>query len=123
MKIPNNDIPPVIVVIIPAFNEADSIARVLADIPKRLVAEVVVVDNNSSDATARIAREAGVTVLAESRQGYGFSCMKGIVYLQLKPRPPDIVVFLDADYADYPQEMLDLIRPIIEEDADLVIGS
>ena len=97
--------PPGIVVIIPAFNEADSIAKVLADIPKSLVAEVVVVNNNSTDSTAEKARDSGATVLDEPRQGYGFACLKGVAYLTSKSDKPDIVVFMDADYADYPGEI------------------
>ena len=119
----SNKEPSEIVVIIPAFNEADSIARVLADIPKNLVAEVVVVNNNSADATSENARNAGATVLDEPRRGYGFACLKGIDYLQSKSAKPDIVVFMDADYADYPEEMVDLIKPIVEQNCDLVIGS
>jgi glycosyltransferase involved in cell wall biosynthesis len=117
------DARPVIVVIIPAFNEADSIARVLADIPDGLAAGVVVVDNNSSDATADNARKAGVTVLREPRQGYGYACARGIEHCNALPRKPDIVVFLDADYADFPEEMSDLVKPIIEQGFDMVIGS
>ena len=115
--------PPGIVVIIPALNEADSIAKVLADIPKSLVAEVVVVNNNSSDSTAEKARNSGATVLDEPRQGYGFACLKGVEYLTSKANKPDIVVFMDADYADYPGEIANLIKPVIEQNCDLVIGS
>ncbi len=112
-----------IVVIIPAFNEADSITKVLADIPKSMVAEVVVVDNNSTDSTSENATNAGATVLNEPRRGYGFACLKGIDYLQSRSTKPDIVVFMDADYADYPEEIVYLIKPIIEQNCDLVIGS
>jgi glycosyltransferase involved in cell wall biosynthesis len=115
--------PPNIAVIIPAYNEAASIGKVLADIPKRLAAEIIVVNNNSSDDTAPIAREKGAIVVDEPRQGYGFACMKGVEYLQLGPDKPDIVVFLDADYSDYPEEMIALIEPIFEQNFDLVLGS
>ncbi|MGA2367810.1 MAG: glycosyltransferase, partial [Dehalococcoidia bacterium] len=81
--------PPNIAVIIPAYNEAASIGKVLADIPKRLAAEIIVVNNNSSDDTAPIAREKGAIVVDEPRQGYGFACMKGVEYLQLGPDKPD----------------------------------
>lgn len=111
-----------IAVIIPAFNEADSIARVLRDIPDRLAAQIVVVDNNSCDGTSEIALKEGATVVPESRQGYGYACAKGVQYISDLPDKPDIVVFLDADYSDYPGEMTDLVRPIIEEGYDLVIG-
>ena len=114
---------PDIAVIIPAFNEADSITRVLGDIPKDLVTEIVVVDNNSSDSTSENARNAGATVISESRRGYGSACLKGIDYLKSKSRKPDLAVFMDADYADYPGEMINLITPIIERKCDLVIGS
>ena len=111
------------VVIIPALDEEQSIGNVLADIPKNVVSEVVVVDNNSHDNTVEIARNAGVTVIHEPRQGYGFACLKGIEYVQSRQHKADVVVFLDADYSDYPEEMTDLIKPIVQHDYDLVIGS
>ncbi len=110
-----------ILVIIPAFNEAKSIDKVIREIPQDLVDEVIVVNNNSSDETSKVARQAGATVLDERRQGYGFACLKGIDYA--KKQNPDIIVFLDADYSDYPEEMRLLIKPIIEENHDMVIGS
>lgn len=109
-------------VIIPAYNEEKSVAKVVHDIPP-LVNEVIVVNNNSRDKTAEKAREAGATVLKETRQGYGSACLKGIEYLKNKTKPPEIVVFLDADYSDYPEEMPKLLEPIIESDYDMVIGS
>jgi glycosyltransferase involved in cell wall biosynthesis len=111
-----------IAVIIPAFNEADSIAAVLADIPGELVAEIIVVDNGSSDATAQIAEAAGATVVTEDRRGYGYACARGVQYLANSPRKPDIVVFIDADYSDYPSEMTDLVKPIVDNGYDLVVG-
>jgi glycosyltransferase involved in cell wall biosynthesis len=116
---------PVIDVIIPAQNEARSIGLVLANVPKSLVREVIVSNNASTDATAQVAREQGATVLEEPEAGYGNACLKGIAYLQQKPiaEQPHIVVFMDGDYSDYPEEMPTLIRPILEENADLVIGS
>lgn len=110
-----------IIVIIPAFNEAKSIDKVISEIPKDIVGEVVVVNNNSSDETSKVARQAGATVLDEPRQGYGFACLKGIDYA--KKQKPEIVVFLDADYSDYPEEMRELIKPITEDGYDMVIGS
>lgn len=110
-------------VIIPAYNEEKSIGKVLADIPQDLVNEVIVVNNNSRDQTEEKAREGGATVLTETRQGYGSACLKGIEHLMLKPMPPEIVVFLDADYSDYPEEMPKLVAPIIEAEMDMVIGS
>ena len=113
---------PLIKVIIPAFNEAESIGLVIQDIPE-IVDEVIVVNNNSSDATAERARAAGATVLHEPQKGYGYACLKGIDYLQSQQESPEIVVFLDGDYSDYPEELPKLITPIIEADADLVIGA
>ena len=110
-------------VVIPAYNEEASIARVVADIPADLVTEVVVVDNNSTDATAENARNVGATVVHEPRQGYGYACQKGIEYLSADDRKPDIVVFLDGDYSEYPEEIIALVKPVIEHGFDLVIGS
>lgn len=112
-----------IVVIIPAFNEENSVENVLREIPKELVSEVIVVNNNSNDKTKTNAQNGGATVLDERRQGYGYACLKGIAYVKEKKSNPDIIVFIDADYSDYPDEMRDLIRPIIEQDYDMVIGS
>lgn len=110
-----------ILVIIPAFNEAKSIDKVIREIPQDIVDEIVVVNNNSRDETSKVASQAGATVLDETRQGYGFACLKGIEYA--KKQKPDIIVFLDADYSDYPEEMRLLIKPIIDENYDMVIGS
>ncbi|MBK7406863.1 MAG: glycosyltransferase family 2 protein [Saprospirales bacterium] len=116
---------PVIDVIIPAFNEERSIGKVLDAIPRPLVREVLVCDNGSTDRTAEVACDAGAVVLHQPRKGYGSACLKGMDYLQAKPasQQPDIVVFLDGDYSDYPEEMPALIAPILEEGMDLVIGS
>ena len=116
---------PIIDVIIPAYNEEDSIASVLNDIPKDLVREILVCNNASKDKTAEIAKENGATVLEQPRKGYGSACLKGIEYLKNKPstEQPQIVVFLDGDYSDHPEEMYDLVRPILEDDIDMVIGS
>jgi glycosyltransferase involved in cell wall biosynthesis len=112
-----------VVVIIPAFNEENSVQRVIKDIPKSLVSEIVVVNNNSSDATSEKASAAGATVLHEPRQGYGFACLKGISYISDQHPKPDIVVFVDADYSDHPEEMPNLVAPIVEQGYDMVIGS
>lgn len=114
---------PNISVIIPAFNEENGIGQVIKEIPRDLVNEIVVVNNASTDNTEKIAAAAGATVLREPVPGYGRACLKAIDYLKDKVRPPDIVVFLDADYSDYPEEMHGLIGPIIHQNADLVIGS
>ncbi len=98
---------------------------VIAEIPKHLVQEIVVVDNASDDATAAKAAEAGATVLREDRKGYGNACLKGIEYLRSLPemRQPEIVVFLDADHSDFPGQMEMLVQPILTDGMDLVIGS
>ena len=116
---------PIIDVIIPAYNEEASIANVLADIPKELVREVIVCNNASRDKTAEIAKENGATVLDQPRKGYGSACLKGIEYLKNKPceDQPQIVVFLDGDYSDHPDEMYQLVEPIFKNGIDLVIGS
>ncbi len=111
------------VVIIPAFNEEASIGRVIADIPKDIVAEVVVVDNGSSDSTAKVASGFGATVVNEERKGYGQACLAGINYIKNLSYSPDIIVFIDGDYSDYPGEMKDILLPVIEGGYDLVIGS
>ncbi|MES2794400.1 MAG: glycosyltransferase family 2 protein [Bacteroidota bacterium] len=110
-------------VIIPAYNEEKSIAKVLNDIPLQLVYEIVVVNNNSKDGTAEMAKKSGATVLNESKQGYGAACLKGIEYFKNKIDQPDLIIFMDADYSDYPEELEKLIQPIIDKKADMVIGS
>lgn len=114
---------PVIHVIIPAFNEELSIEKVLAEIPQDLILETIVVNNASTDRTAEVAARAGATVLHEPRPGYGHACLKGIEYCKERSPRPDIVVFLDGDYSDFPEETLTIVRPILEDEADLVIGS
>ena len=113
----------IIKVIIPAYNEQNSIGKVIRDIPAAWVQEVVVVNNNSSDDTVQHAREAGATVLQEPRQGYGFACLRGIEYVSQQAESPDIIVFMDADYSDHPEELPQIVAPIVEDKADLVIGS
>ncbi|MGV6830461.1 MAG: glycosyltransferase family 2 protein [bacterium] len=109
-------------VIIPAFNEADSIGHVIKDIPDS-VDEVIVVSNNSTDATEKNAEEAGATVLVENRKGYGYACLKGMEYVSRQSHKPDIIVFLDGDYSDYPEELTKLVAPIINDDIDFVVGA
>ncbi len=113
----------IIDVVIPAFNEENSINRVLQDIPADLVREVVVCNNASTDQTAEVARANGATLVHQPIRGYGNACLKGLEHIANNPVPPDIVVFLDADYSDYPEEMYQLVAPILNDDMDLVIGS
>lgn len=110
-----------IIVIIPALNEEKALPLVVRNIPTNIVDEVIVVDNGSTDKTFSVAEECGATVLKEDRRGYGYACLKGIEYA--KEKKPDVVVFLDGDYSDYPEEIPSLIKPIIEEDYDMVLGS
>ena len=114
-------------VIIPAYNEEDSIAKVINDIPT-IVDEIIVISNNSTDKTEENAANAGATVLKESKRGYGYACLKGMDYiasnsLSDQEKKPTIVVFLDGDYSDYPEQLTELVAPIINDNIDLVIGS
>lgn len=113
---------PTVDVLIPAFDEERSLPLVLADVPHPPVRRVVVADNNSKDATARVAREGGAVVVPAPRQGYGSACLAGLAWLR-ENDPPDVVVFLDADYSDSPGELPWVIAPILAGEADLVIGS
>jgi len=109
-------------VIIPAYNEAESIANVVNDIPE-IVDEVIVVSNNSTDNTEINAKQAGATVLTETNKGYGYACLKGMEYIKNQNENPDIIVFLDGDYSDYPEELTKITAPIINDDIDFVVGS
>lgn len=109
-------------VIIPAVNEADSISKVIAEIPD-FVSEIIVVNNGSTDNTASVAKAAGATVLEEPKKGYGNACLKGLAYLSEIDTPPDIVVFLDGDYSDYPAEMTQIVTPIVNNEVDFVVGA
>lgn len=112
----------IIDLIIPALNEEKAIAVVVQEIPKQLVREVIVVDNNSTDATSARAREAGATVLLCQEPGYGNACLSGLAYVANKEQHPDVIVFLDGDHSDYPEE-LPLLLQEIESGAEVVIGS
>jgi len=114
---------PIVDVIIPAYNEESSIGLVVGDIPKEIVRDIIVCNNNSKDETANVARKAGATVVDQPIPGYGNACLKGMEYVSQKESKPDIIVFLDGDYSDHPEEMPKLIKPIIEDDMDMVIGS
>ncbi|MBL4643802.1 MAG: glycosyltransferase family 2 protein [Flavobacteriaceae bacterium] len=109
-------------VIIPAYNEQDSIAHVIKDIPA-IVNEIIVVSNNSTDNTEENAKNAGATVLQENRKGYGFACLKGMEHIADQNTKPDIIVFLDGDYSDYPEQLTEIIAPIINDNIDFVIGA
>lgn len=112
-----------IVIIIPAYNEENSIAQVIRDVPPGLADEIIVINNNSNDQTVVNAQAAGATVIHEKIPGYGRACLKGIEYARhLKPLP-DVVVFIDADYSDHPEEMIELVKPILYDNIDMVIGS
>lgn len=113
---------PIIKVIIPAYNEQDAIANVIHAIPE-IVAEIIVVDNNSTDATAINAKNAGATVLKELRKGYGYACLKGIDYLKKQNKKTAVVVFLDGDYSDHPEQLTTLIAPILIDNLDFVVGT
>jgi glycosyltransferase involved in cell wall biosynthesis len=108
-------------VIIPALNEEQSIGKVISTISKSIVREVVVVNNGSTDSTAEVAKQAGATVLFEPRKGYGWACLKGIDYIN--QHPPDIVIFMDGDFSDYPEEIIHFVHEIEHQQIDLVIGS
>ena len=109
-----------VVVIIPAFNEEESIPKVIKDIPS-FIDEIIVANNGSTDNTAGVAAKLGATVVTENERGYGAACLKAIDFI--KNKYYDIVVFLDGDYSDYPEEMNRVVKPIIKDDYDLVIGS
>ncbi|MGB0425158.1 MAG: glycosyltransferase family 2 protein [Flavobacteriales bacterium] len=110
-------------VIIPAWNEEMSIPKVIQAIPKNVVREVIVVDNNSTDRTKDVAAAAGATVLLETFQGYGAACLKGIDYINHKDTKPDVVAFMDADFSDFPEQLVELLEPIEKRNIDMVIGS
>ena len=113
----------IIDVIIPVYNEENSIGKVIAEIPKAWVRNILVCNNGSTDLTAEKASDAGAIVLDQPKKGYGNACLKGMEYIANTRNYPDIVVFLDGDYSDYPEEMVDIVQPIIKDNMDLVIGS
>lgn len=117
--------PPVIDVIIPAYNEEESIALVVGELPRDRVRDIIVCDNNSRDDTAARARSAGAVVVTEARPGYGSACLRGMAHIAARPPAewPDVVVFIDGDHSDYPEQLPEVVAPILEGTADLVIGS
>lgn len=113
---------PKIIVVIPAYNEANSIALVIKEIPT-IVSQTIVVSNATTDATQKVAENAGATVLTESKMGYGHACLRGLSYVAKQEILPDIIVFLDGDYSDYPEQLTQIVAPIINQDYDMVIGA
>ncbi len=110
--------------IIPAINEEQSIGKVIDDIPRNNVSDIVVVDNGSSDNTIEAAENAGATVIIENNRGYGNACLKGMDHVyKSDPSDNDIIVFLDGDYSDYPGEMTKIVEPIVKDNYDMVLGS
>jgi len=127
--------PLVVDVVIPALDEEQALPRVLREIPREpfethggsgpprtaQVRRIVVADNGSRDRTAEVARASGAEVVVEPRRGYGAACLRALA--SLRDQPPDIVVFLDGDYSDYPAELPALVAPIVRGEVHLVIGS
>lgn len=113
---------PSIDVVIPAYNEEASLPLVLGALPRPPVRRIVVADNNSTDTTAEVARAGGAIVVAAPRQGYGSACLAGLAHLRAND-PPDIVVFVDGDFSDHPDELPAVVAPILVDEADMVIGS
>ena len=110
-------------VIIPAFNEEKSIGRVIQHLPTEWVRNIIVANNGSTDSTKTVALEAGAIVVDQKLKGYGNACLKAIEFLKGQLIPPDVVVFLDGDFSDFPEQLSELILPITKESYDLVIGS
>lgn len=114
---------PDIRVIIPAFNEQNAVGLVIDEIPRDWVSEIIVVDNGSTDDTFEQAKSRGATVLKEPSRGYGNACLKGMSHIATSPTQPDILIFLDGDHSDYPEQLIDLVKPILSDEVDMVIGS
>lgn len=112
-----------IYVIIPALNEEFSIAKVIADIPKNIVELIIVADNGSTDNTAAVAQNAGALVISEPKPGYGAACLAAINHIKANLVEPHIIVFIDGDYSDYPEQLPMVVAPIIDQNIDMVIGS
>jgi glycosyltransferase involved in cell wall biosynthesis len=110
-------------VIIPAFNEQNAIDKVIHEVPRDWVSEIIVIDNGSSDDTFGTAEKAGATALRENTKGYGMACLRGMKYLEEVANDTDVVVFLDGDHSDYPGQLPKLVIPILEDQLDFVIGS
>ena len=107
-------------IIIPALNEEKSIGLVLKSIPK-IYDKLIVVNNGCSDKTSEVAEKHGAIVIKEQRRGYGYACLKGIDFLE--KFPPDILVLIDGDYSDYPEQINKIVNPILKNKSDFVVGS
>lgn len=116
---------PIIDVLIPAWNEEKALPLVLKDLPQNIIRQVLVCDNGSTDGTANAARAAGALVISQPERGYGNACLAGLRYLESLPssEQPQILVFLDGDYSDFPDELEKVVKPILEDEMDMVIGS
>lgn len=116
---------PRIYVLIPAWNEEKSLPLVINGLPANWIKKVVVCDNGSTDRTAEVAKEAGAVVIHQPERGYGNACLAGMRYLNQLPssEQPEIVVFIDGDYSDYPEELPKVVAPILKDKMDMVIGS
>ena len=110
-------------VIIPAFNEEESIGRVIGHLPAELTRKIIVANNGSTDNTKKVALESGATVVDQTQKGYGNACLKAMEYINNLPTHPDILVFIDGDFSDYPEQLSHVILPITNDDYDMVIGS
>ncbi len=114
---------PIIDIIIPAYNEEAAIGLVVDEIPKHVVRDIIVCNNNSTDSTAQVAAQHGATVVFQPLAGYGNACLKGMELIAKKTIAPDVVVFLDGDHSDYPEQMVEMIDLIAADKVDMVIGS
>lgn len=114
---------PIIDVIIPAYNEEQSIGMVVDEIPNEWVRNVVVANNNSTDRTGEIAEQHGAKVVFQPEPGYGNACLRAMEFIAEQEAKPDIIVFLDGDHSDYPEQLPKVVKPILENEADMVIGS
>ena len=114
---------PIIDIIIPAYNEEAAIGAVVDAIPKAWVRHIIVCNNNSTDGTATVAAQHGAIVVHQPLPGYGNACLKGMEHIAALAVKPDIVVFLDGDHSDHPEQLPELVQPIIDATVDMVIGS
>lgn len=115
--------PSIIDVIIPAYNEEEAIGKVLDEIPSDHIRHAIVCNNGSTDSTKAVALDHGAVVVDEPKGGYGQACLAGMAYVAREDIPADIVVFLDGDYSDYPEYLIELVQPIVQDQQDMVIGS